>query len=128
MRGFWILSAGALIGAAMTFALMNARDALDDGISQTYRCDQLAREDDARRSAAKILQHLLRDRTLPDLKAIADATGLHMEQFDKGGHAEIVVGHAPGTAALTFEAPAGGDLSILALPGSAPCDASASAR
>lgn len=128
MRGFWLLPAGALIGAALTYAVMTASGALDQGVAQTHRCDQLAREDDARRSAAKILEHLLRDRTLPDLRAIADAAGLHVDQFDKGDHAEIVVGHSPGTAALTFAVPAGGGISVRALPGSAPCDASAGAR
>lgn len=126
MRGFWLLAAGVLIGAALACAAMAVRDALDHGISQTHRCDQLAREDDARRSAGKMLQHLLRDKTPADLTAIAGATGLHVERFDKGGHAEIVIGHGPATAALTFEAPAAGGLSIRALPGQAPCGAAAS--
>ena len=122
MRRFILLSAGALLGSAASYALMSGYQALDDGISYTYRCDQLAREDDARTSAEKIIQHFLEGKSLADLKSVADAAGLQIEQFDKGNHTEIWIGHSPETAALNFDVVANRHISVLPLPGGPPCN------
>jgi len=94
---------------------------LDEGISRTYGCDQMAREDDARRSAEKIIQQLLIGKTLSDLEAITIAAGLQMQKYDKFDYIEIVVGHSPGTAALNFEATKGGNVFVRSIPGSIAC-------
>ena len=121
MNKFFLLSFGAMFGAATTYFFTNAFEKLDEGISQTYRCDQLAREDDAKRSAEKIIEHFLGGRSSSDLEVIIKATGLQIEHFDKGGHTEFVVGHSPKTRALRFLATVGGNVSILPIPGSEPC-------
>ncbi|MBE1292546.1 MAG: hypothetical protein GJ677_08660 [Rhodobacteraceae bacterium] len=121
MTKFSLISVGVLIGAAATYALTSLGDILDEGISRTYGCDQMAREDDARRSAEKIIQQFLIGKPLTDLEAITAAAGLQMQKYDKFDYIEIVVGHSPGTAALNFEAARDGKLSTRSIPGSIPC-------
>lgn len=121
MRSFILLLVGALLGGAVTYAIDTLYTAIDNGISKTYRCVQLAREADARTSAEKILQHLLQDTDLSDLRTVADAVGLHFEHFDKGDRAVALIGRDPQTATLTFNVIADKDMTILPLPGSPPC-------
>lgn len=117
------LSVGILLGGAAVYALMSFYDFLDEGISRTYRCDQLAREDDARRSAEKIIQQFLLDKTLTDLEAITSSAGLQMQRFDKLDHIAILAGHGAGTAALYLQATMDGNFSVLSIPGSISCEA-----
>lgn len=122
MRGFFIFAIGALLGTVATYGLMTGYKVIDEGISQTYFCDQRAREVDARTSSAKIIQYFLKDRSISEFAALIKAAGLHMQNFDKRGYVAIVVGHSPQTRALEFVAPEGGDISILPLPGGKPCE------
>lgn len=122
MSKFALLSLGILIGGAAIYSLMSLYDFLDEGTFRTYRCDQLAREDDARRSAEKIIQQFLLDKPLTELEAITNAAGLQMQRFDKLDHIAIVVGHGPGTAALNLEATMDGNISVLSIPGSISCE------
>jgi len=81
----------------------------------------MARKDDARKSAQKIIQQFLIGKTLSDLEAITAAAGLQMQKYDKSDYIEIVVGHSPRTAALNFEAAKDGKLFTSSIPGSIPC-------
>ena len=85
MRGFLIFAVGALLGTVTTYGLMTGYEVLDKGISQTYWCDQLAREDDARTSAAKIIRHFLKDKSISEFAALTKAAGLQMQSYDKEG-------------------------------------------
>ena len=121
MSKFYTLIVGMFIGGAAIHFFISFNEILDDGIARTYRCDQLDREDDARRSAEKIIQHILIDRALADLEAVTSAAGLKMQRYDKLDHVEIVVGHSVETAALYFEATLDGKISAVSVPGSIPC-------
>ncbi len=122
MTKFSLFSLGILLGGAAVYALMNLGNILDEGISQTYRCDQLAREDDARRSAEKIIQQFLHGKTLTDLETVTNAAGLQVQKFNKQNHITIVVGHSPKTAALSLEAAKDGSMSLRSIPGSIACE------
>lgn len=121
MRSFILLLVGALLGSTMAYAIDTLYTTIDNGISKTYRCVQLAREADARTSAEKLLQHLLQDMNLSDLRAVADAVGLRFEQFDKWDMTVALIGRDPQTASLTFNMIKDKDIIIQPLPGIPPC-------
>lgn len=125
MRTSVVFSTGLLIGATTSFFLISGFAQLDKGISQTYRCDQLARETDALNSAGKIIQQLLEVATLSDLQDTISAAGLELNQFDKGDHTIVVVGHSSSTMALEFLVSEMGEIELHSFPGSASCDRSA---
>ncbi len=119
MRGSGFALAGAAGGAAAVWLAMTAFSALDDGISRTYRCDQIALEAAARAGAEGLIGQLLLGKGLPDLEAAARAAGLAVTQTDKGDHVEVGVGEQ---GALRFDVAASGALALLPMPGTAPCE------
>lgn len=128
LRDLAVTGGAALLGGAVTWAVMRGHDHLDDAISAAYRCDQLRREADARDSAARLLQALLAGRTLPELTSTLAAAGLWASVFEKTDHSliVIVIGAGAATAALTIEMrPGAAGPAVLPLPGSPPCRATA---
>lgn len=122
MTKSFLVSVGIFIGAGAMFAVMGVYEKLDDGISRTYRCAQLALEYDARRSAEKIIQHFLVELTLADLEAVTSAAGLQTVRFDELDGIEIYVGRSTVTAAVYVEATLDGKISAVSVPGSVSCE------
>lgn len=122
MRKISVFAIGIIVGAIASHFVMSITDILDEGVSQTYRCDQLAREEDARRSAEKIIQQFLVDKNLADLEIIANTAGLKMQHFEKLDKIEVVVGHRAETATLNFTVTYDGDITVGKIPGNTLCD------
>jgi len=126
MRTSLLLSMGLVLGLTVSYVLTDLFNALDEGLTQTYRCDQLAREADALNSAREIIQQYLELETLADLETAISAAGLEMMLFDKGDHIVVVVGHEPATMALEFHISQTGEVDLHSFPGSRPCTPSTS--
>lgn len=121
MRAFGLLFFGGMLGAALTYGFVKAGEVVDGAISYTYRCDQLAREADARHSAEAIIERFLSESESGKLEEVISETGLQMMRFDKSDHMIIVVGREQGTSALEFSMDDSGTIDLLPLPGSAAC-------
>ncbi len=121
VRAFGLLLVGGVLGAALTYGFFKASEVFDGAISYTYRCDQLAREADARHSAEAIIERFLSESDVGKLEELISETGLQMMRFDKSDHMIIVVGQEQGTSALKFSMDDNGTIDLLPLPGSAAC-------
>ena len=122
MHAIGLLFVGAMFGATASVAFVTGYSALDSGVSQTYRCDQLGREADARQSAALIIQSLLATVGADEFEGVLKGAGLKSQQVAKRDHVIVIVGQTSRTAAMEFRISGEGKVDLLALPGSMACD------